>query len=65
MKNLGYDKGYQYDPDTADGFSRQSYFPDGLDRQTFYQPKGDGAEAKIKERLERWAAIRVNKEADS
>jgi putative ATPase len=58
MKDLGYGKGYNYDHDAAEGFSGQSYFPDEMDRQTFYTPKGDGAEARIKERLERWAALR-------
>jgi putative ATPase len=58
MKELGYGKGYAYDHDQAEGFSGQNYFPDGMDRQTFYAPKGDGAEAKIKERLDRWAAVR-------
>jgi putative ATPase len=58
MKELGYGKGYAYDHDQAEGFSGQNYFPDGMDRQTFYAPKGDGAEAKIKERLDRWAALR-------
>ncbi|HEY2357393.1 MAG TPA: replication-associated recombination protein A [Phenylobacterium sp.] len=58
MKDLGYGKGYAYDHDQAEGFSGQDYFPDEMDRQTFYQPKGEGAEARIKERLERWAALR-------
>ena len=58
MKDLGYGKGYAYDHDQAEGFSGQSYFPDEMDRQTFYQPRGDGAEARIKERLDRWAALR-------
>ncbi|HZZ67760.1 MAG TPA: replication-associated recombination protein A [Phenylobacterium sp.] len=58
MKDLGYGKGYNYDHDAADGFSGQNYFPDEMDRQTFYTPKGDGAEARIKERLERWATLR-------
>ena len=62
MKDLGYGKGYQYDPDTPEGFSGQNYFPDGMDRQTFYQPKGDGAEARVKERLDRWAALRAKKD---
>jgi putative ATPase len=61
MKDLGYGKGYAYDHDQADGFSGQDYFPDEMDRQTFYKPKGDGAEARIKERLERWAALRAQK----
>ena len=58
MKDLGYGKGYAYDHDQAEGFSGQDYFPDEMDRQTFYTPKGEGAEARIKERLDRWAALR-------
>jgi putative ATPase len=58
MKDLGYGKGYAYDHDAPEGFSGQDYFPDEMDRQTFYTPKGDGAEARIKERLDRWAALR-------
>ena len=58
MKDLGYGKGYAYDPDTPEGFSGQDYFPDEMDRQTFYRPKGEGSEARIKERLDRWAALR-------
>jgi putative ATPase len=58
MKDLGYGKGYAYDHDQAGGFSGQDYFPDEMDRQTFYAPKGEGAEARIKERLDRWAALR-------
>src|SRR5215475_2287789 len=57
MKELGYGRGYAYDHDAAEGFSGQDYFPDGMARQTFYAPKGDGAEARIKERMERWAAL--------
>ncbi|HEY3947749.1 replication-associated recombination protein A [Phenylobacterium sp.] len=58
MKDLGYGKGYAYDHDQAEGFSGQDYFPDEMERQIFYRPKGEGAEARIKERLERWAALR-------
>jgi putative ATPase len=58
MKDLGYGKGYQYDHDAAEGFSGQNYFPDGMERRQFYQPRGEGNEARIKERLERWAALR-------
>jgi putative ATPase len=32
-----------------------------MERQTFYRPKGEGAEARIKERLERWAELRARK----
>jgi putative ATPase len=58
MKSLGYGKGYQYDPDTPEGFSGANFFPDEMDRRTFYAPKGEGHEAKVKERLDRWAAMR-------
>ena len=61
MKDLGYGKGYAYDHDVEGGFSGQNYFPDGMARQTFYQPRGEGNEARIKERLERWAEQRNRK----
>ncbi|MBG7613790.1 replication-associated recombination protein A [Brevundimonas sp. BAL450] len=59
MKDLGYGKGYQYDPDTPEGFSGANYFPDEMERRVFYKPKGEGHEAKVRERLERWAAMRA------
>ena len=59
MKELGYGKGYAYDHDAPQGFSGQNYFPDGMERRTFYEPKGEGREAAIKERLDRWAALRA------
>jgi len=58
MKQLGYGKGYKYDPDTEEGFSGQDYFPEAAERRVFYAPKGEGAEARVKERLERWASLR-------
>jgi putative ATPase len=61
MQELGYGRGYAYDPDTPEGFSGQSYFPEGMARRRFYQPKGEGAEARIIERLERWARLRAQK----
>nr|WP_325051274.1 replication-associated recombination protein A [Litorimonas taeanensis] len=64
MKDLGYGAGYQYDPDTVEGFSGQDYFPEGMSRQTFYQPKGDGAEKDISERLTHWENLRMLKKSD-
>ncbi|HYD46061.1 MAG TPA: replication-associated recombination protein A [Phenylobacterium sp.] len=61
MKDLGYGKGYAYDHDVEGGFSGQNYFPDGMERRRFYDPKGEGREAAIKERLDRWAAMRDRK----
>ena len=58
MKDLGYGQGYAYDHDAPEGFSGQDYFPEGMGRRAFYQPRGEGNEARIKERLERWAALR-------
>ncbi|MBU2380353.1 MAG: replication-associated recombination protein A [Alphaproteobacteria bacterium] len=59
MKSLGYGKGYQYDPDTEEGFSGANFFPDEMERRVFYSPKGEGHEEKIKARLERWARMRA------
>lgn len=61
MKKIGYGKGYSYDPETEEGFSGQNYFPDEMERQTFYAPKGEGGETEIRERLEIWAEIRKKK----
>ena len=58
MKDLGYGKGYAYDHDVEGGFSGQNYFPEAMERQRFYEPKDVGVEARIKERLERWAEQR-------
>ena len=59
MKQLGYGKGYQYDPDTPEGFSGADFFPDEMERRTFYKPRGEGHEEKVKARLERWVALRA------
>ncbi len=61
MQELGYSAGYEYDHQTEEGFSGQDYFPEGAERQVFYAPKGEGAEARIKERLERWAELRAKR----
>jgi putative ATPase len=58
MKDLGYGKGYQYDPELAEGFSGANYFPDGMDRDTYYEPTENGYEADVARRLRRWAAMR-------
>ena len=61
MKDLGYGKGYVYDPDTADGFSGQNYFPDEMDRTAFYQPQERGFEREIVKRLAYWQKLRAEK----
>ena len=51
MKDQGYGDGYIYDHDTEHSFSGQDYFPEGLDRLKIYDPKGDGREKSIKEKI--------------
>jgi putative ATPase len=58
MKSLGYGDGYAYDHDVEGGVSGQNYFPDGMARPRFYDPKPVGAEAKVRERLEAWGKVR-------
>lgn len=58
MKSLGYGDGYAYDHDVEGGVSGQNYFPDGMERRRFYEPKPVGAEAKVRERLEAWGKVR-------
>ena len=58
MQDLGYGEGYAYDHDQEGSFSGQNYFPDGMERQTFYTPIGAGREGAIKERLDAWAKRR-------
>ncbi|RZI47249.1 replication-associated recombination protein A [Rickettsiales endosymbiont of Peranema trichophorum] len=58
MKKEGYGRGYIYDHDTAEGFSGQEYFPEGMARETFYEPKEIGFEREIKKRLEYWRRLR-------
>ena len=58
MKDLGYGDGYQYDPNTEDGFSGQDYFPDEMERLNFYQPVERGFEREIIKRLEYWNKLR-------
>ena len=54
MKDVGYGKGYAYDHDAEDGFSGANYWPDDMERQTFYAPVDRGFEAKLRERLAWW-----------
>ncbi len=64
MKKLGYGSGYEYDHNAEGGFSGQNYFPDEMQRQTFYAPEGKGREREIKERLEHWAKMRAERMGD-
>lgn len=61
MKNIGYGKDYNYDHNTAEGFSGQNYFPDDMPRQRFYQPVERGFEREVKKRIDYWDKLRAEK----
>jgi putative ATPase len=63
MKTEGYGRGYAYDHDQEDAFSGQDYFPEGLERQTFYDPPERGFEREIRKRLDYWARLRAERKA--
>ena len=58
MKELGYGKGYKYDPAEEHGIADQSYLPEKLAGERFYEPGPHGREPRIRERLEWWAQRR-------
>jgi putative ATPase len=58
LRGLGYGAGYVYDHATAEGFSGQNYFPDGMQRRNFYRPGERGFEREIKKRLDYWERLR-------
>ena len=58
MKNLGYGKDYRYAHDEDEGYAAgESYFPDGMERPSWYRPTDRGLEAKIRERIEHLRAL--------
>ena len=58
MKELGYNEGYEYDPDTVNGFSGANYFPKEMGRQKFYHPIERGFEREIVKRIAYWDKLR-------
>lgn len=58
MRDIGYGSGYAYDHDQPDAFSGQDYWPEGLGRQTFYEPTQRGFERELTKRLEWWQKLR-------
>ncbi len=61
MRELGYGRGYVYDHDAPDRFSGQNYFPDGMARERYYEPTGEGREARLAERLAELDRLRAQR----
>jgi putative ATPase len=61
MKNLGYGKDYRYAHDEDEAYAAgESYFPDGMERPSWYRPTDRGLEAKIQEKLEHLRSLDQN-----
>ena len=58
MKSMGYSGGYKYPHNFSGNYVPEEYLPDKLRGERYYEPTGNGHEAEIKERLERWRAQR-------
>ena len=58
LKEIGHGTGYKYDHDEMHGFSGQEYFPDGVERRSFYSPVERGFERDLRKRLEYFAKMR-------
>ena len=63
MTELGYGEGYAYDHDADEAFSGQDYFPDDMERQSFYRPVERGFERDIAKRLEYWNRLRSERKS--
>jgi putative ATPase len=61
MKQIGYGDSYRYDHDEPDAFSGQDYWPEKLQRQSFYEPVDRGFERDIRKRLEWWQRLRADR----
>jgi putative ATPase len=51
---MGYSGGYRYPHNFTGNYVPEDYLPDALRGERFYEPSGNGEEAEIRERLERW-----------
>ena len=63
MRDQGYGENYEYDHDSADGFSGQNYFPENIDRFTAYQPVERGFERELKKRISYFNNLREKRKS--
>jgi putative ATPase len=62
MKDEGYGAAYRYAHDDEPEGMNDHYLPDELRGRSYYEPKESGAEAEVKERLEKWRKERERRE---
>ena len=60
MKELGYGRDYVYAHDTEEGVGGLECLPEALAGSEFYRPRGEGFEAELAERLDRFKRLRGN-----
>jgi putative ATPase len=64
MKELGYNKGYQYAHNSPDAYQPQEYLPQQLRDALLYVPGSFGYEKKIAERMDWWAKLKGGEQPD-
>ncbi len=64
LKDKGYGQGYSYDHNAEDGFSGQNYFPDVMQRESFYNPAERGFERELSKRLQYFNNLRAKRRTD-
>ncbi len=62
MREEGYGAGYRYAHDDQPEGMNDRYLPDEISDRVYYEPKDRGAEAEIRERLDRWRREREARE---
>ena len=62
MKELHYGEGYQYAHDTEEKLSRMQCLPDSLLGRQYYEPTAQGLEGRVKERLEKIRAWKMERQ---
>lgn len=58
LRELGHARDYRYPHDDPDGFVDVWNLPDAIGEARFYEPKQNGAEGTVADRLARWRALR-------
>jgi putative ATPase len=59
MEEVGYGDGYVYAHDTEEGVGGLDCLPESLQGTRFYEPRGEGFEEELAERLEKFRALRA------